>query len=740
MILPRLFRLEKGEDYMPKNTPHLNIQLADPATDGSSTFNLETMLNDPIEILDEALGMVAISANVRAATTGNIVLSGVQTMDGVELAEGDRVLVKNQTTGSQNGIYTVNSGAWPRSVDADTTPKLAAGAAVYVEEGTANGKTRWQMSNTGAVMLETTAIIFEKVGGPGSATDAVLGTRTISDTAAPTGDSGNVTTLFGWLANMVKAITGGASWRTLPAMSLAAVKGILDAATNAATAGTLLKRDASGRAQVAAPSAAADIARKDTVEEAFAEHKLEANPHAQYLREDIAQGNTFWRVRGYAPSNLNDAVSPGTYYVDLSGSTTNKPINMGNYLILNVDAAPNNTFRQTLTEVLDSSKTWWRVRQGSGSWGPWQSYKTMGNITYYVHPDGNDSSPGTQAAAFKTIAKAISMIPQTLNHNVNIILAPGTYDEDIEIRGFTGKGRIDLFSIEDNIATATNYVARSLVIVGCSCFVSARCFSLTTTIKEAVQVSSCPHIYLVGLVSTSSASTFAGIIAHSSTLTLHKCVMSSKYTGFQAETSTMFVDQCSGSGFVAGSISSNRGSTVSVYISPTLIDKLATFAGGSIITYGSGVINPWGDNTTGARTYVHAIGGNNQVLQNLTDTKLQSIFGVAYVDHLGEYAPALARFAPKNAGLYLVIVNLYANLPSGTEFGAGVLVNNTQEISLGNMKTGASGSALLNGSAMVKMVAGDYLEIHAIQANSSALSQTIIGDMRYTYLNIVRIA
>jgi hypothetical protein len=100
----------------------------------------------------------------------------------------------------------------------------------------------------------------------GAATDTVIGSRTVSDTTAPTGDSGTPTTLFGWLANMIKAITGGATWRTLPGMTIAAIKTILDAATNAGTASTLMKRDASGRAQVVAPSAAADIARKDTVD------------------------------------------------------------------------------------------------------------------------------------------------------------------------------------------------------------------------------------------------------------------------------------------------------------------------------------------------------------------------------------------------------------------------------------------------------------------------------------------
>lgn len=62
----------------------------------------------------------------------------------------------------------------------------------------------------------------------GSVSDAKLGNRTIADGAAPTGDSGTLTTLLGWLASMVRSITGGATWRAAPAITLAAVKTRLD--------------------------------------------------------------------------------------------------------------------------------------------------------------------------------------------------------------------------------------------------------------------------------------------------------------------------------------------------------------------------------------------------------------------------------------------------------------------------------------------------------------------------------
>src|SRR3990172_1735443 len=77
--------------------------------------------------------------SVRVATTANITLSGLQTVDGVALAANDRVLVKDQTTGSANGIYVAKTGAWTRATDFDSNDEVTAGSLVAIEEGTASG-------------------------------------------------------------------------------------------------------------------------------------------------------------------------------------------------------------------------------------------------------------------------------------------------------------------------------------------------------------------------------------------------------------------------------------------------------------------------------------------------------------------------------------------------------------------------------------------------------------------------
>lgn len=111
--------------------------------------------------------------SVRVATTENITLSNTQTIDGVSLSAGDRVLVKNQTTGSENGIYVVVSGAsWTRSTDADNSPagEVTSGMFAFVEEGDENANTGWVLATDGAITLDTTELVFAQFSNAGSFT------------------------------------------------------------------------------------------------------------------------------------------------------------------------------------------------------------------------------------------------------------------------------------------------------------------------------------------------------------------------------------------------------------------------------------------------------------------------------------------------------------------------------------------------------------------------------------------
>lgn len=102
--------------------------------------------------------------SVRVATTANITLSGTQTIDGVSVIAGDRVLVKDQSTGANNGIYVCAAGAWSRAVDFDVSAEVTSGVIIPVEEGTANGDKLFMLTTNNPITLGSTSLTFAAYG------------------------------------------------------------------------------------------------------------------------------------------------------------------------------------------------------------------------------------------------------------------------------------------------------------------------------------------------------------------------------------------------------------------------------------------------------------------------------------------------------------------------------------------------------------------------------------------------
>jgi hypothetical protein len=108
-------------------------------------------------------------ASVVAATTANITLSGAQTIDGISIIAGDRVLVKDQSTASQNGIYLCATGSWTRTTDADTYAELVA-AFTFVEKGTTNADSGFICTIDAGGTLGSTSITWAQFSGAGQIT------------------------------------------------------------------------------------------------------------------------------------------------------------------------------------------------------------------------------------------------------------------------------------------------------------------------------------------------------------------------------------------------------------------------------------------------------------------------------------------------------------------------------------------------------------------------------------------
>jgi hypothetical protein len=113
--------------------------------------------------IQEELYKLDSKQSVRVATTAPIALAGLLTIDGVVLAIGDRVLVKNQTLSKDNGLYVAASGAWARAADADNSAEVTSALLVSVEQGAALADTRWQLVTDGAIVLGVTPLTFQNV-------------------------------------------------------------------------------------------------------------------------------------------------------------------------------------------------------------------------------------------------------------------------------------------------------------------------------------------------------------------------------------------------------------------------------------------------------------------------------------------------------------------------------------------------------------------------------------------------
>ena len=127
------------------------------------------------EYVDAVKQSLDIKDSVRVASTANLnIASDLQngdTLDGVTLATGNRVLLKSQSTASQNGIYVVvASGAASRSTDANASADVTSGMFVWVEEGTANGDQGYVLTTNDVISLNTTSLTFTQFSGAGQIT------------------------------------------------------------------------------------------------------------------------------------------------------------------------------------------------------------------------------------------------------------------------------------------------------------------------------------------------------------------------------------------------------------------------------------------------------------------------------------------------------------------------------------------------------------------------------------------
>lgn len=127
---------------------------------------------------------LAIKAPCFVATTANITLSGLQTIDGVAVAAGNRVLVKSQTDKTTNGLYNASTGPWTRTVDFASNGDVADGMQVFVTQGATQGNAFYTLETADPITLGTTQLTFTIIS---------VGALRSINTAAPLTGGGNLT-------------------------------------------------------------------------------------------------------------------------------------------------------------------------------------------------------------------------------------------------------------------------------------------------------------------------------------------------------------------------------------------------------------------------------------------------------------------------------------------------------------------------------------------------------------------
>ena len=186
--------------------------------------------------IDGLQASAAIKAPCRVATTAAITLAGLQTIDGVALAGGDRVLVKDQTDATENGIYVAAPAAWSRAGDFDGARDVVQGTLLTVAAGTTHGGEVFKVT-AGDIVFGTTDITFESLGGAFAPPVRILE----GGTGAPSAE--------GALTNLGGTAVGRSVFTAVDAAAARGVLGLGTAAVEAVAAGGsagLLRADGDG--------------------------------------------------------------------------------------------------------------------------------------------------------------------------------------------------------------------------------------------------------------------------------------------------------------------------------------------------------------------------------------------------------------------------------------------------------------------------------------------------------------
>ncbi|MCP1306476.1 hypothetical protein [Paenibacillus tyrfis] len=181
---------------------------------------------------------------------------------------------------------------------------------------------------------------------------------------------------------------------------------------------------------------------------------------------------------------------------------------------------------------------------------------TSGNITLYVSPSGNDGNDGlTAGTALRSIQTAINRIPQIVNHTVTIVVAAGTYSEDVVLSGFMGRGQI---IINGDTVVSDSRQLLSIGVYSTSCGVWLQGLRLNSISRKCIEVSSAVHVDIQRMRMVTNAP-YEGVYVVASSVHVGFCEISNRSAAIFSRRARVYSDSNTGANNTYGLVADTAG-------------------------------------------------------------------------------------------------------------------------------------------------------------------------------------